>query len=95
MDVRQDTSLGDGHASEELVELFVVADGELDQNLKIKLFSGSDVARDYPGALVVLGGVSGELEQLSGEVSNPRGDSTKDLIRARRRGRRELRHQLA
>ena len=33
VDVGQDTSLGDGHASEELVELFVVADGELDQNL--------------------------------------------------------------
>ena len=30
------------------------------------------MARDYPGALVVLGGVSGELEQLTGEVSNPR-----------------------
>ena len=34
--VGQDTSLGDGHASEELVELFVVADGELDQNLTKK-----------------------------------------------------------
>ena len=33
MDVGQDTSLGNGHASEELVELFVVPDGELDQNL--------------------------------------------------------------
>ena len=37
MDVGQDTSLGDGHASEELVELFVVADGELDHNLTTDL----------------------------------------------------------
>ena len=33
LDVGKDTSLGNGDASEELVELFVVSDGELDQNL--------------------------------------------------------------
>ena len=84
LDVGQDTSLGDGHASEELVELFVVPDREL------------DVPGDYPGALVVLGGVACELEQLSGEVSNQiRRDSVElGSIRGRLRGRRGLRHQL-
>ena len=56
VDVGEDSSLGDGDVSEELVQLFVVADGEL------------DVTRSHPGALVVLGGVAGELEQLGGEV---------------------------
>ena len=71
MNVRQDTSLGYGDASEELVQLFVVSDSELDQNLCDEIYENSDVARDYPGALVVLGGVACELEQLGGEVSNP------------------------
>ena len=62
MDVRENSSLGDGDASEELVQLFVVADGEL------------DVARDDPGALVVLGGVSGELEKFGGEVLEDGGE---------------------
>ena len=56
MDVGEDTTLGDGHAAEELVELFVVADGELN-------VAGSDA-----GLLVVASGVAGELEDLSGEV---------------------------
>ena len=56
VDVREDTSLRDGDSSEELVQLLIVADGEL------------DVTRDYPGPLVVLGGVSGEFEELRGEV---------------------------
>ena len=30
VDVGEDTALGDGHAAEELVELLVVADGQLD-----------------------------------------------------------------
>ena len=47
MDVRENTSLGDGNLAEEPVELLVVADGEL------------EVSRDDPGPLVVLGGVAG------------------------------------
>ena len=56
MDVGEDTSLRDGDSAEELVQLLVVADGEL------------DVSRDDPAPLVVLGGVAGQLEELGGEV---------------------------
>ena len=56
MDVGEDTAGRDGDAAEELVELFVVADGEL----KV---TGCD-----PGLLVVAGGVAGELEDLGAEV---------------------------
>ena len=56
MDVWKDTTLGDGDTTEKLVELLVVADGEL------------DVARDDAGLLVVAGSVAGKLEDLSGEV---------------------------
>ena len=56
MDVGEDTAGRDGDAAEELVELFVVADGEL------------DVARDDSALLGVLGGVACELEDLGGEV---------------------------
>ena len=62
MDVGEDTAGRDGDAAEELVELFVVADGEL------------DVARDDAGLLVVAGGVTGELEDLSGEVLEDGGE---------------------
>ena len=56
MDVGEDTAGGDGDSAKELVELLVVLDGE------------GDVPRDDPGLLVVAGGVSGELEDLSAEV---------------------------
>ena len=56
MDVGEDTAGRDGDAAEELVELFVVADGEL------------EVAGCDPGLLVVAGGVAGELEDLGAEV---------------------------
>ena len=56
MDVWKDTTAGNGGGAEELVKLFVVADSEL------------DVSWDNSGLLVILGGVSGELEDLSGEV---------------------------
>ena len=56
LDVGQDTSLGDGDAGEELVQLFVVSDGEL------------KVTGDDPGLLVVTGGVASQLEDLSGQV---------------------------
>ena len=60
VDVRENTSGRDGDVSEELVELFVVADREL------------DVTRDDAGSLVVTRGVSGELEDLGGEVLEDR-----------------------
>ena len=62
VDVREDTAGGNGDATEELVELLIVADGEL------------DVARDDALLLVVAGGVTGELEDLSGEVLEDGGE---------------------
>ena len=56
MDVGDDTTLRDGHAAEELVELLVVAHGEL------------HVAGHDAGLLVVLGGVASELEDLGAQV---------------------------
>ena len=49
MDVGEDSALGHGDSAEELVQLLVVADGELD-------VSWSDA-----GSLVVFGGVSGKF----------------------------------
>ena len=46
MDVRQDAAAGDGDGAQELVQLLVVADGEL------------DVARDDARLLVVARGVA-------------------------------------
>lgn len=62
MDVGKNTSVGDGGLVHQLVELLIVADGEL------------DVAGDNSGLLVVLGGVSGELEDLSSEVFEDGGE---------------------
>ncbi len=56
LDVGQDTTLSDGHAGQQPVQLLVVPDGQL------------QVARDDARLLVVLGGVSGQLEDLGGKV---------------------------
>ena len=56
LDVGQHAALSDGDSAEQLVELLVVADGQL------------QVTGDDPGLLVVAGGVSGQLQDLSGEV---------------------------
>ena len=56
LDVGQNTTLGDGHTSEQLVQFLVVADGQL------------QVAGDDPALLVVAGSVAGQLEHLSCEV---------------------------
>ena len=56
VDVGDDSTGGDGGSLEELVELFVVLDGK------------EDVSGDDSTSLVVLGGVTGELEDLSGKV---------------------------
>ena len=56
VDVGQDTALGDGDVAEELVQLLVVADGEL------------EMARDDAGLLVVAGGVAGQFEDFGSQV---------------------------
>ena len=61
MDVRENSSLGHGNLAEELVQLLVVADGEL------------EMSWDDPGSFVVLGGVASQLEELGGEVLENRG----------------------
>ena len=62
VDVGEDTAGGDGDATEELVELLVVLDGE------------GDVAGDDAALLVVAGGVAGELEDLGAEVLEDGGE---------------------
>lgn len=56
LDVGQDTTLGDGDTLEKLVQLLVIADGQL------------QVTRVDAGLLVVTSGVASQLEDLSGEV---------------------------
>ena len=56
LDVGQYTALGDCDARQELVQLLVVADGEL------------QVTGDDPRLLVVVGGVSCQLENLGGQI---------------------------
>ena len=56
VDVGEHTALGDGDTAKELVELLVVADGEL------------DVAGDDAALLVVASSVASKLEDLSSEV---------------------------
>ena len=56
VDVGEDTTGSDGSVGKQLVELLVVSDGEL------------NVSGHNSGLLVVLGGISGELEDLGSEV---------------------------
>ena len=56
VNVGQNTTLGDGDVTEQLVQLLVVADGEL------------QMTGDDTGLLVVAGGVASQLEDLSSEV---------------------------
>ena len=56
MNVGQNTTLGNGDVTEELVQLLVVADGEL------------EMARNDTGLLVVTSGVTGQLEDFSCQV---------------------------
>ena len=56
LNVRQDSSLSDGHSGQELVELLVVPDGEL------------KVSGDDPGLLVVSGSIACQLEYFSSQV---------------------------
>ena len=56
LDVGEDTTLGNGDTGEELVQLFVIADGEL------------EMTGDDSGFLVVTGSVTSEFKNLSSEV---------------------------
>lgn len=56
MNVGEDTTLGDGDVAQELVQLLIVADGEL----KV---TGNDT-----GLLVVTSGVTSQLEDFSSQV---------------------------
>ena len=62
VDVGEHTTGSDGDASEELVELLIVADGEL------------DVPGDDAALLVVTGGVACELKDLGGKVLEDSGE---------------------
>lgn len=56
LDVWQNTALGDSDTREELVQLFVVSDGEL------------KMSRDDPSLLVVSGSITSQLENFSSQV---------------------------
>lgn len=56
MDVGENTTLSNGDVAEQLVQLLIVSDGELQM-------SGNNTT-----LLVVSGGVTGQLENLDGEV---------------------------
>ena len=56
MNVWQDTTLRDCNVSQKLVQLLIVADGQL------------EMTRDDTGLLVVTGGVASKFEDFSSEV---------------------------
>lgn len=56
VNVGENTTLGDGDVSEELVQLLIVADGEL------------QVTGDDTGLLVVASGVTSQLEDFGSQV---------------------------
>ena len=75
MNVGQDTTLGDGDVTQQLVQLLIVADGEL------------QMPGDDTGLLVVTGGVASQLENLSskvlqngGEVDGSTGTDTLSVV---------------
>lgn len=62
MNVGEDTTLGDGNVSEQLVQLLIVADGKL------------EVTGDDTGLLVVTGSVTRQLENFGSEVLKDSGE---------------------
>lgn len=54
MNVGENTALSDGNVAEEFVQLLIVANGEL------------KMTRNDAGLLVVTGGITGQLKDLSG-----------------------------
>ena len=72
LDVRQDATLGDGNARQELVEFLVVADGKL------------EMAGDDTGLLIITGSIAGQFENFGSQVLHDggqidRGSSTNAL----------------
>lgn len=61
MNVRKDTTLGDGDVAQKLVQLLIVTDGEL------------EVTRNDTGLLVVTGGVTCQFQDFCGKVFKNRG----------------------
>jgi hypothetical protein len=62
VDVGENTTLGDGDVSEKLVQLLIVADGEL------------EMTGDDTGLLVVTSGVASQLEDFSCQVLEDSGE---------------------
>jgi hypothetical protein len=62
VDVWQNTTLGDGDVSQQLVQLLIVSDGEL------------KVTGDDTGLLVVTSGVASQLEDFGSEVLEDSGE---------------------
>lgn len=62
LDIRQDTTLCNGHPGEKFVQLLVVADGQL------------QVTGDDSGLFVVASGVSCQLEDFGGQVFHYRSE---------------------
>ena len=56
LDVGEDSTLGNGDSSQQLVQLLIIADGEL------------EVTGDDPGLLVVTGSIASQLKNLSCEI---------------------------
>ena len=56
VDIWEDTALGDGDVTEQSVQLFVVADGQL------------KMTWDNTGLLVVTRGIASQFEDLSGQI---------------------------
>lgn len=62
MDVGQNTTLSDGYMTKQLVQLFVISNGEL------------QMTRNDTGLLVVAGGVASQLEDFSSEILKDGGE---------------------
>ena len=62
MNVGEDTALGDGDVTEELVQFLIVSDGEL------------EMTGDDTGLLVVTSGVTGQLEDFGSQVLKNSGE---------------------
>jgi len=56
VDVRQNTTLGDGDVAKEFVQFLIIADGEL------------EMTRDDTGLLVITSGVASQFENFCCEV---------------------------
>lgn len=61
LDVGQHATLGDGHSTQQLVQLLIIAHGQL------------KVTRDNTSLLVVASSVASQLQNLSGQILEHRG----------------------